>query len=471
MKKLALFSILIVGLFSACSLEEPSVTATKSDAGTLASNGYVAIGNSLTAGYQSGSLLESRQQYSYPNLIAQQLGVETFAQPTVSYPGIPNILELQSFDGTIVTATGEGAPTNISYAAPYNNLGIPGIVLGDVLGARSVEQSLSGSGLIDLVLRGLGTVYEQAKIQSPSFMTVWIGNNDVLGYATSGGASPTAPVPTATFDFLYNQMADSLETIGAKIAVGNIASVVDLPFFTTIGPKMAEAMAPAIQGGLINGMYYQKHGETIPNPATGFTTLDENSGVLVTLTGGPYASLLGQDSTGLWYRDLAAKLGKSVAEVIPPGIDTLQAFGFHPQNPWPDALILDADEIANAIDHIDSYNATISGIADAKGWAYVDVNAFFAGVTAAGGVYATQGLVMSTSYIAGEFFSLDGVHPSNMGYGVAANLFIDAMNTKFGTSIAPVELRKLRETGSDSPVSASISRGALDNTLTILGAK
>jgi lysophospholipase L1-like esterase len=485
MKKLALFSILIVGLFSACSLEEPSTLATKSDAGTLASNGYVAIGNSLTAGYQSGSLLESRQQFSYPNLIAQQLGVETFAQPTVSYPGIPNILELQSFDGTIAEASGTGAPTNLEYPAPYNNLGIPGIVLADVMNSTSTAGSeaagFSGSGLIDLVLRGLGTVYQQAKIQKPSFMTVWIGNNDVLGYATSGGAKPTAPVDVNTFAFLYSQMADSLETIGAKVAVANIPSVTDVPFFTTIGPKMAPGIAGALAAdttGLLAGLVYQDSddiiGSAVAVPNADATDLMDPLGnrVLITLKGGAFASLLGQP-TGAWYRDLAASIGIPVGSLLAtmPGIDTTQAFGFHPQNPWPHALILDASEIIIASDAVDSYNNTISSIASAKGWALVDINSKFAAVTAQGGVYFTQGLVMSTAYIAGEFFSLDGVHPTNMGYGVAANWFIESINAKFGTSIAPVNLRKLRETGSDNPVSASINRGALDNTLSILGAK
>jgi len=473
-----LFAILAIGLLASCQLKDPSITATQSDAGTLASGGFVAIGNSLTAGYQSGGLMEDFQQYSYPKLIAQQMGVTTFAQPTVSYPGLPSVLELQSFTGSLAEAPGTGAPTNLAYPLPYNNLGIPGIVLADVMMStstqNSTDQGLSGSGLIDVVLRGQGTVWQQTKALHPSFVTLWIGNNDVLGFATSGGASPTSPTDANIFAFLFNQLSDSIASLNAKVAVANIPNVTDIPFFTTIGPKIAESMAPALSAGLINGLYYQKHGQLIPDPATGFTKLDGSDGVLVTLLGGTYAPLLGQP-TGKWYRDLAAKLGFPVSALLAsmPGIDTTQAFGFHPQNPWPDALILDASEIATATTAIATFNATIANLAAAHGWALVDINSFFAAVAAHGGVYLEQGIAMKTAYIEGEMFSLDGVHPSTIGYGVAANQFIAAINHEYGTSIAPVNLRSLRETAvsHNSASKISFSPGVFDETLKMLGAK
>ena len=37
--------------------------------------------------------------------------------------------------------------------------------------------------------------------------------------------------------------------------------------------------------------------------------------------------------------------------------------------------------------------------------------------------------------LANTFFSLDGLHPSNLGYAVIANAFIDAINTKYQLNI------------------------------------
>ncbi len=131
MKIFKIISIIILSLFivfMGCTLEEPDVKKTESNTGSYDLNKYVAIGNSLIAGFQSGSLVDVHQKYSFPKLIAGQLGIGTFEQPTVSYPGMPNIMVLESLTGDVGYAEGTGAPTNSGYGAPYDNLGIPGIV-------------------------------------------------------------------------------------------------------------------------------------------------------------------------------------------------------------------------------------------------------------------------------------------------------------------------------------------------------
>ena len=58
---------------------------------------YVAIGNSITAGYQSSALYEGAQIYSFPSLIAQQVNA-SFAMPLISEPGIGGKLCVKSLD-------------------------------------------------------------------------------------------------------------------------------------------------------------------------------------------------------------------------------------------------------------------------------------------------------------------------------------------------------------------------------------
>ena len=62
---------LIAALLIGCTDSAPTAPAIGLGNSTITK--YVAIGNSLTAGYQSAGLYESAQIYSYPNLIAQQL--------------------------------------------------------------------------------------------------------------------------------------------------------------------------------------------------------------------------------------------------------------------------------------------------------------------------------------------------------------------------------------------------------------
>src|SRR6185436_16375461 len=68
---------------------------------------FVAIGDSYGAGFESGSLNANHQQFSWPAIIARQVGLKLctptsaanevcFAQPLVSFPGIGNELQLLS---------------------------------------------------------------------------------------------------------------------------------------------------------------------------------------------------------------------------------------------------------------------------------------------------------------------------------------------------------------------------------------
>jgi len=70
--------------------------------------------------------------------------------------------------------------------------------------------------------------------QNPTFITCWIGNNDVLGYATSGGEG--APTPVADFERDYRILIDSLSSTGASIVTANIPDVTAIPFFSSIPP-------------------------------------------------------------------------------------------------------------------------------------------------------------------------------------------------------------------------------------------
>jgi lysophospholipase L1-like esterase len=489
MKIFKIISIIILSLFivfMGCTLEEPEVDKTESNTGSYDLSKYVAIGNSLTAGFQSGSLVDVHQKYSFPKLIAGQLGIGTFEQPTVSYPGMPNIMVLESLTGDVGYAEGTGAPTNSLYGAPYNNLGIPGALLNDILTAHDsldCTQALMDAGAnpaFDLVLRnpnlgGNFTVFQQAKILQPTLITMWIGNNDVLGFATSGGVSPTDPTPSTTFQFLYNQLADSIAGLGATVAVATIPNVTDIPFFTTIGPMMVAGIKAAMQADTlhqIQGLFYQMHGEFI---ASGLVDSTGDNAPLITLLGGSYTSLLGMP-TGQWYRDLAASQGLSINQVYNPlqaqGIDSTQAFGFHPQNPWPDALTLDAGEVETAQNAITDFNGFIETAATQKGFAFFDAYTFF-GDVAVNGYTPDQADLgdLTAAYISGGLFSLDGVHPSNVGYAILANEFIKAINAEFDINITEVNLRNVMG-GAQAPASlAKYNINNLSNTVEVLGGK
>ena len=446
---LAFISVILTGCQDRSNLTAPAPQSPKS--GTADFTRFVTIGNSITAGYQSSALFQDAQVWSYGNQIAKLVNT-TYAIPLISDPGIGGQFQIHQITPSLVLVQqpSTGVPLNLGYQAPYNNLGIPGALLYDVLNATSsttCAQALAGGSpnpFFDIVLRNsalhLGSQFQQAKAQHPTFVTCWIGNNDVLGFATSGGFSPAAPTPSATFAYLYGLLGDSLASLGAKVVVANIPDVTTIPFFTTVGPLLSQQIPWASLTAMGSpGFCYQKHGVTLPNP-TSFATQSDLAGlkILVTLAGQNYAGLLGTP-TGKWYRD-------NHYPGLPLGIDTTKAFGFDPRNPWPDALVLDSVEIATAKASTSDFNTVIQNVATAKGFGMVDIHGvfntiFFTSIAHGGIVY--NGITFTPFFITGGLFSLDGVHPTGQGQGLIANEFIKVINTKFGASYPSINLASI----------------------------
>lgn len=410
---------------------------------------FVVIGNSLTSGYQSGALYESSQIYSYGNLIAKQVNAN-FQMPIYSDPGSGGRMELQALTASgavIVNNPNTGAPVNLTYPAPYNNLGIPGALTYDVLLATNANDCASAlfanspNPFFDLVLRNsalsIGSQLDQALIQQPTMVILWIGSNDVLGYATSGGASPSAPTDLTVFTTLYGGISQQLAASNAKVIVANLPGVTSIPFLTTVGPAIS-ALVPWFQVAQVGvpGLVFQKSGETIGTGVADSASL-KNSNVLVTLRGSAYASFIGQP-TGKFYRD-------NNFPQLPAGIDTTQPFGFHPQNPWPNSLILDADEINIAQTAVNGYNSVIQNVANTFGFAHVNINGLFNSIRQLDFTtgYRVNGLTFTTAYISGGLFSLDGVHPTSQGQGIIANEFIKTINQSFNASIPEINIASI----------------------------
>ena len=426
-------SFIIVFILSGCQ-DRTDLTGPTPSNGKVDFTRLVSLGNSLTAGYQSSALYADAQLYAYDAQIAKEVNAN-YATPTISYPGIGGLMYIKSIDlskGTIVIGVNPstGTPTNTGYKAPYNNLGVPGAILNDILNTTSSTTN----PFFNIVLRGLGTEYSQAKTLQPTFLTLWIGNNDILGYATSGGTSPYTP--SAVFTSLFNTLGDSVASLGCKVAVANIPDVTSIPFFTTVGPVMAMEVPWALFKSMgVPGLIYEKHGETIGTGVADSLALLTGQ-VLITLPGSNYASLIGQ-STGKFYRD-------NHYPALPVGIDTTKPFGLHPQNPWPDALILDQDEVNTAKTTTTDFNNTIASVVNkySDRFVLVDINKFFKTVRAAdfAGGTVIDGIRFFTTYITGGLFSLDGIHPTGQGQAVVANQFLAAINAKFGSNFPMIDV-------------------------------
>lgn len=361
---------------------------------------YVALGDSLTAGFVSGSINQTYQKNSYPALIYRQATGKTtgFEQPLVSEPGLPGILTLRSLSPLSIAPTaGSGQPVNLMLARPYDNIAIPGARLHDLL---TKTASTSASDPTDLVLRRLGaTQLQQGLSLRPTFVTLWIGNNDALAAATSGIAIDGVTLtPVAQFDAEYRAVAAAIASTGAKMAIANIPNVTSIPFVTTLS-------------------------RFVPNPATGQPVLINGQPVPLI---GPNGQLQAGD-----FVLLTASAELAQGRGIPA------ALGGSGQ-PLSDSAVLSAAEAALIRDRVNNYNATIRAVATERNAAFVDANAILTNL--ASHPVSIGGVSYGSAFLTGGIFSYDGVHPTALGYAYLANQFIASINAKFGNEIKPVNL-------------------------------
>jgi len=373
-------------------------------AGAIAQTGsadftqYTAIGDSLTAGFSSGGLVADAQELSYPALIYAQVNGSSsgFELPLVSNPGIPPLLDLVSLAPlAIVTNSGLGSPTNLLLPRPYDNLAVPGADAADVLGTVT-----DGGGLHDLILRGLGTQWQQALGLGSTFITVWVGNNDALGAATSGIVIDGVTLTTAAdFEANFRGFMVPLAASGAQFAIANIPDVTAIPFVTTVAPVLVDPATS--QPVLIGGQLVPLIGPDGPlDPATDFVLLTAQT-------------------------ELAQGIGIPVA-----------AGGTG--QPLSDSSVLSGAEAGAINARVAEFNQVIAAVANETGAALVDINGFFSEVVVEG--YELGGITYTTEFLTGGIFSYDGVHSSALGYAVVANEFIQAINATYGAEIPEVDL-------------------------------
>jgi hypothetical protein len=110
--------------------------------------------------------------------------------------------------------------------------------------------------------------------------------------------------------------------------------------------------------------------------------------------------------------------------------------------------LLTASETQTLVARTQAYNSFLQQQANDRGWAYVDVNTALGALYVAGTDTPTDpsdDLVPKFPILApgqptfGTFFSEDGVHPSSATHQVVTNLFVEAINAEYDTSLEPIE--------------------------------
>ena len=433
---LSAFALLIIATVGCEDYNEVGNSPVNS--GEASFRNYVAVGNSLTAGYQSGALYESAQEFSYPNLLARQFNKgENFTQPLISDPGLGARIELTSLNPLQTTTSQEqGQPINQGQK-PFSNLGVPGAVLVDYVNPNNAgmlkERATDPSNpafnpFYSIVLeeselgKAAPNIHNQVAKQNPSFITFWLGNNDVLNFVTSGGEG-RGITPPSQFDQLYRASGQALNSTGAEVLLYNVPDVTSIPFVFLLRSQLEQ------QGAITFNQETQSYQ---------LVTQQGNFDIYIEVDGTP--QVMRQDDFLL----LSAQsyFGHVSQGAVPPPIQ--------PQNAIPDNLVLDGNlatpapdsELEQAAGAVQQYNRTINDVASFYGFPVVNVNNIFnriiSNFQSSGGGYQADDLTLQP--VPGSLFSFDGVHISNRGAAVVTNESIKVINKSYGANVPQIDV-------------------------------
>jgi hypothetical protein len=406
---------------------------------------YIALGDSITSGYTDGALCHYGQQNTYANLLAQQfkyIGGGDFKQPLIN----PNSVGM-GFSGNsclVLKNTADSIEPNavsLAYIAtqgdlsifsennyhtdgPFNNMGVPGSKAISVV-IENYGNPVNGDGNYNPFFTRMASspasssVLSDALLLQPTFFSLFIGNNDVLAYALSGGTSdaitPLEGESGEGFEESIRAIVNALINNGAKGAIANLPDLNSVPYFAAIP---------------YNGLDLNEHESRLLNDKFSSTRLHFIKGK------NPFTI---NDSIENPDRIRQIKKGESIL------LDII--FDAHKEDylkgitPIPKKYVLNISEMLKIDNTIKAYNKCLKSITVEKKLAFVDVNALLK-TARTDRIY--NSLLYKFNYKNCGVFSLDGLHPNAYGQALLANEFIKAINTLYHTHVPLLDSNKYK---------------------------
>jgi lysophospholipase L1-like esterase len=438
MKKIFIRTLYIAACISivfACKPKFDSPPAI--DKGSLDLTTYVAIGNSITAGYADNALYRKGQENSYAKLLAEQFqlaGGGEFRTPYVSATSVgigappsfsahlalsyvTDCNNVTSLSPKPVAASGDfGVFASVFLAqGPFNNFGVPGAKSFHVPYPRYGDPNNTGKYnpfFARMTSDVNASMLSDALSRNPTFFSLFIGNNDVLLYALAGAASDSI-TQTPIFNASVDGILTALTATSPKGVVANIPDITTLPHFTTVP---------------YNGLVLTRQGQV--------DTLNAGYAVFgITFQLGQNAFIIADASAPGGRRKILST--EYILLSVPQ--DSLKCYKMGSGIPIPNKYVLTASEISDIKTATDAYNTKLKSAALAHDLAFVDVNSFLKSALTG---LTFDGVNVNTVFVSGGAFSLDGVHLTPLGNALLANQFISAINAKYGSTIPNVDVTK-----------------------------
>jgi lysophospholipase L1-like esterase len=378
---------------------------------------YVAMGNSITAGFQSAGINDSTQRRSYAAMITRASGFPYYYASMQGdgcpAPYVNNVTQQRVEDGF---PDAEPCDLRAPDHHPWlSNVAVPGAT------SFSPVDNLGGganSNALTTFILGGQTQVEAMQAAEPTLVTAWIGSNDVLGALTflPNPGNPALVTPQVAFEANYGEMLDAIEATGAPAVLVSVPNVAVIPF--------------ASRAAIYYCLTYDDPVCAAPLPET------------------PDPNLAGLAGLGLWTVTASCSpAAAGLGTLVPwPIILTKLGAATNPGGPVPQTLDCDLDtEVVTPAENaglqaaVAGFNAYIEAEAAARGMTYFDINPSLLALVADGSIPPLPDLLPALAgqpVTFGPIFSLDGVHPSTTGHGIIADSVAAVINRTYGTSIA-----------------------------------
>ncbi len=407
---------------------------------------FVAIGDSITAGYADGALYYQGQVNAFPNLIARQyqsIHPLVFRQALVDkqssgigFVGRPKLILVPDEQNpknkwgclSYLSEAGDRnilSENNYHSSGPFHNLAVPGAKAAHLL-MPGYGDPAKGAGNYNPFFTRLASDPAKASILEdilklrPTFFTMLIGNNDILSYAMHGGTddvmTPAEGKPGEGFAATLRYITERLTEHGAKGILATLPDLTTIPFFNTIA---YDQLLLEKQEAMQLNAHYGAQGLAFKTGKNAFI-------VEAVANGQP---ILRQMRTG---------------EIVLCEImqDPLRTDYLSGRLPLPKTYYLNTTEITEIKARIMAYNTIITELAAQKGLGLVRLSQLLAHARP-DRFYDAR--LRAMHYTETGAFSLDGIHINAMGQALLANEFIKAIYRTYGLKIPRLPIVQFRK--------------------------
>ena len=436
------------------------------DSGDADFSSYVAMGESITAGFSDNSLFAAAQMNSYPNIMAEYMslaGGGEFTQPYVDdnvggiNVGGNEFWGPRLFFNGAGPAEVSGSPsteaTNI-VPGPYNNMAMPF--------ANAITFVAPGVGSMEGLMAGLAnpwyvraassngaTMVGDALMQQPTFVTL-VPGHDFANYGLFGASGfPFGPLELEGPTGMLAGVVGTIQTLSAAVPNGVITTLPDptntatfntvpynsIPLTEEFAGMLNMALAPPYNLGLLAAQ------------GAGLISADEVAlRTLVAVTGNNPVLIEDEDLTDLSAlglpsirlanaNDKISLFALQVLGTVPDPTNPLGIWGV--TIPAPDLFVLTANEIEEIQTKVSAGNAAIAASVP-SGWALFDLAGLYNEIVTTG--VSEDDFNMTGDLIFGGFFGMDGYNPTSRGSALIAKKMLEAIDATWGSNLSDAGL-------------------------------